>query len=98
MGRKGSTPSFLEEDGQFFTKPCDISNYFSHYFSNKIKGSYHHPDGDDDDDDGLSSKLIRGQKIRNKSCKFIFKNIDADKILKLLQVSKENPQVLTTLI
>ena len=37
MGRKGgSTPRFLEGDGQFFTKPCDIANYLSSYFRNKI--------------------------------------------------------------
>lgn len=50
-------PSFLEADGKFLTKPVDITNYLSSYFSNKIQklhdGIYLRHE-----DDGLSSRLM----------------------------------------
>jgi len=38
MGKSGrSTPSFLEAEGKFITKPSEIANYLSGYFSDKIQ-------------------------------------------------------------
>lgn len=38
MGRSGdNTPSFIESDGTFITKPQDIANYFNEYFVGKMK-------------------------------------------------------------
>ncbi len=67
MGRKArSSPHFLEVDGQFLTKPREIANYFSSYFSNKIQNMR---DGlqSNDKDDEFSSKLIR-DKIMHNNC------------------------------
>ena len=37
MGRKtNSTPSFIESDGLFITKPFDVANYFNYYFIGKL--------------------------------------------------------------
>ena len=37
MGRKtNSTPSFIESDGFFITKPFDIAIYFNYYFIGKV--------------------------------------------------------------
>lgn len=91
MGRKGrSTPHFLEGDGQFFTKPCDIANYLSSYFSNKILNMRKDLQSIDEDD-GFSSKLIRDKIMYNKLCKFTFERIQSETILTLLQASKEKP-------
>ena len=38
MGRSGdNTPSFIEADGSFITKPLDIANYFNDFFVGKIE-------------------------------------------------------------
>jgi hypothetical protein len=38
MGKSGrSTPSFLEAEGNFITKPDEIDNYLSDYFSDQIQ-------------------------------------------------------------
>ena len=31
-----STPSFIESDGLFITKPFDVANYFNDYFIGKV--------------------------------------------------------------
>lgn len=37
MGRKSSsTPSFIEVEGSFITKPAEIANYFNNYFTSKV--------------------------------------------------------------
>ena len=37
MGRKSNpTPSFIEVEGTYLTKPVDIANYFNDYFTNKV--------------------------------------------------------------
>lgn len=37
MGRKSkSTPSFLESEGHFITKPLDIADYLNNYFNDKV--------------------------------------------------------------
>ena len=37
MGRKTNwSPSFIESDGLFITKPFDIANYFNDYFIGKV--------------------------------------------------------------
>lgn len=88
MGRKGgSTPHILEGDGQFFTKPCDIANYLSSYFSSKILNMRKNLQSRDEDD--FLSKPIMNKIMHNKVCKFTFESIQPETILKLLQVSKE---------
>ena len=38
MGRKNnSTPSFIESEGAYITKPLDIANYFNNYFIDKVE-------------------------------------------------------------
>ena len=34
--KANSTPSFIESDGSFITKPTDIANYFTDFFIGKI--------------------------------------------------------------
>ena len=37
MGRKTNlTPSFIESDGLFITKPFDDANYFNYHFIGKV--------------------------------------------------------------
>ena len=88
MGRKGkSTPSFIEVNGQYLTKPLDIANYFSGYFSNKIQSLC-----DDlpaiNENNNSHGKLI-AEIMHSKSCKFAFDDINADTILKIFNKSKE---------
>ncbi len=58
------TPSFLEVDGSFFTRPSYIANYLSKYFVNKVdKLSNNMPSIDTDN---ISNLLIKDNIMKNK--------------------------------
>ncbi len=62
------TPSFLEVDGSFLTRPSDIANYLSKYFVNKVdKLNNNMPSIDTDN---ISNLLIKYNIMKNKHCSF----------------------------
>ena len=73
-GRKvNQTPSYLEAEGHFLTRPLDIANYLGDYFNNKINTLRNQMGVANNNE--LSNKLINENIMRNKSCKFRFENV-----------------------
>lgn len=76
MGKCGrSTPSYLEVDGNFITKPEDIANYLSYYFSDKIQKLNNDMETYDSGPE-LSSRLIMDKLMKNKHCTFQFDKVE----------------------
>lgn len=75
MGKSGRlTPSFLEAEGNFITKPSEIANYLSGYFSDKIQ-KLNNGMKTNDNYVEYSSKLITKKLMMNKSCSFHFEKL-----------------------
>ena len=77
MGRSkmAKTPSFIELNGEFITKPSDIANYFNNYFLSKVntlRNQMLPVSG------GLSKAIIQNHIMCGKDCVFDFKPISAD--------------------
>ena len=72
MGKKAnSTPSFIESDGSFITKPTDIANYFNNFFSGKISKLRHYMPATNAD---ITHPSISDQIMKDKHCHFEFCN------------------------
>ena len=87
MGRSkmAKTPSFIELNGEFITKPSDIANYFNNYFLSKVntlRNQMLPVSG------GLSKAIIKNHIMCGKDCVFDFKPISADFMVKILQTIK----------
>src|SRR4029434_1031939 len=87
MGRSkmAKTPSFIELNGEFITKPPDIANYFNNYFLSKVntlRNQMLPVSG------GLSKAIIKNHIMCGKDCVFDFKPISADFMVKILQTIK----------
>ena len=96
MGRSGDhTPSFIEADGSFITKPLHIANYFNDFFVRKIENlknettSLHN---------NFSIQLINNKIMNDKDCEFVFQTIQVDKVKTLLSsINGEKPSGLDNL-
>ena len=79
------TPSFIELNGEFITKPSDIANYFNNYFLSKVntlRNQMLPVSG------GLSKAIIQNHIMCGKDCVFDFKPISADFMVKILHTIK----------
>ena len=79
------TPSFIELNGEFITKPSDIANYFNNYFLSKVntlRNQMLPVSG------GLSKAIIKNHIMCGKDCVFDFKAISADFMVKILHTIK----------
>jgi hypothetical protein len=79
------TPSFIELNGEFITKPSDIANYFNNYFLSKVntlRNQMLPVSG------GLSRAIIQNHIMCGKDCEFDFKPISVDYLVKILQTIK----------
>lgn len=79
------TPSFIEVNGEFISKPFDIANYLDNYFLSKVNT--------------LRNQMLRGSGrlfkditeqhiMRGKDCVFEFKPISVDFVVKQLNSIK----------
>lgn len=89
MGRKSSaTPSFIEVEGSFITKPVDVANYFNDYFINKVcKLRQEMSTVGESLNSHIQNKIMFG-----KNCAFEFCNITVEEVKKLLlSIDTEKP-------
>lgn len=88
MGKSGrSTPSYLEVEGQFMTKPEDIANYLSYFFSDKIQKLKNGMEVCNSGQE-LSSSLIMNKIMKNKSCTFHFDEVQISTVEQHIRTSK----------
>ena len=87
------TPSFIESDGSFITKPTDISNYFNDFFIGKI--SIFRLDMPATNAD-TAHPSITDQIMKDKHCNFKFCKVNVEEVKKiLLSINNDNPPGLT---
>ena len=87
MGRNkmAKTPSFIEMNGGFITKPSDIANYFNNYFLSKVntlRNEMRPVSG------GMSKAIIENHIMCGSDCMFKFKMVSVDLVVKLLHTIK----------
>ena len=90
MVRKSNpTPSFIEVEGTFLTKPVDIANYFNDYFTNKVcKLRQEMPTPHCEP---LYS-CIQDKIMNDKKCSFEFCKVTIEEVEKLLlSINNEKP-------
>lgn len=90
MGRNSSpTPSFIEVEGSFITKPVEIANYFNDYFMNKVcklRQEMSSPN-----DESLYS-CIQNKIMHDKNCNFEFCEVTVEEVKKLIMsIHNEKP-------
>lgn len=89
MGRRNtSTPSYIESEGVFITKPLEIANYFNDYFTGKVeKLRQEMPNSNCE----ASYAHIR-DKIMNKECTFELCKVSIAEVEKLLlSINNDKP-------
>ncbi len=80
-GRANSTPSFIEAEGSFITKPTDIVNYFNDHFIGKVcrlRQEMPIPHSEP------SYSSIQGKITKDKNCSFEFCKVTKEEVQKLL--------------
>lgn len=89
LGRKNKlTPSFLEVEGGFITKPSEIANHFNEYFIGKIdKLRNDMPDTDNN----ISHLLIKNEIMKDNNCKFKFERVSISKVENMIRICKNKP-------
>ena len=82
------TPSFLELDGNFLTKPVEIANHLNKYFKRKIDNLRNNMLPIDND---LSYVSIKNKIMENKKCKFEFDTVSVMDVEIMLKKCKDKP-------
>lgn len=86
MGRAGdNTPSFLESDGTFITKPQEIT-----ILMNILLGKLRNLKKINSDTK-ISKQLINDYRVKNKDCAFEFQLVQVNEVEKLLNVHYVKP-------
>ena len=79
-GNNKSTPAYLENEGEFFTKPSDIAKHLNDYFINKINNLKN-----------TKSNTLINKMMDGKTCSFKFKSVSGSKVELLLMTCKNKP-------
>lgn len=89
MGRRRNiTPSYLEKEGLFLTKPADIANHIQNYFVDKInKLSTEMPVMEN----GNFNELINNRIMAGKNCQFAFSQVSESYIEKIILTGADKP-------
>ena len=82
------TPSFLEINGQFLTKPAEIANHLNTYFIDKV-GNLRK--GMPNLSNERSYLLIKNKIMKGKTCLFDFHQVETSEIVKILLSCKDKP-------
>jgi hypothetical protein len=86
MGRMtNSTPSFIESDGLFITKPFDVAKLFNDYFIGKV--SKLRQETPTTNSEQLYS-CIKKRIMKEKHCKLQFCNVSVGEVGKLVNNDK----------